>query len=188
MSEFEAYSRELLLSSKTFLLEARMEEVGAFSQQKLLRASLTHAFFFLEAELNYLSGHFKDNRDFDLSERSILSEKEVSLHKGEFKLTDRDKHYRIEDRVDFLIFRFSGSRDALKEPWRSELSSAISLRNKLVHPKEIHLLHEADVQSAVSSVILCLSALYLAIFRKDFPLKSLGLDTGPVAAGGVISG
>ncbi|MGS4916315.1 hypothetical protein [Mameliella alba] len=181
MSEFEAYSRELLLSSKTFLLEAKAEGLDSFNQQKLLRASLTHAFFFLEAELNYLSGHFKDNRDFDLSERSILSEKEVSLHRGEFKLTRKDKYYRLEERVDFLIVRFSGSRDALNEAWRSELSSAISLRNKLVHPKEIHQLREADVQTAVSSVIFCLSALYLAIFRKDFPLKSLGLDTGPTA-------
>lgn len=181
MSEFEAYSRELLLSSKTFLVDAGAEGLDTFSQQRLLRASLTHAFFFLEAELNYLSGHFKDSRDFDLSERSILSEKEVSLHKGEFRLTDRDKYYRLEERIDFLIVRFSGSPAVLKESWRSDLATAIKLRNKLVHPKEIHQLRQADVQNAVSSVIFCLSALYLAIFMKDFPLKPLGLDTGPLS-------
>lgn len=183
MSEFEAYSRQLLLSSKIFLLDAKADGLDAPSRQRLLRASLTHGFFFLEAEINYLSGHFKDNKDFDLSERSILSEKEILLHNGEFKLTDRDKHYRLEDRVDFLIVRFSGSRAAFRDPWRSELASVIALRNKLVHPKDIHELREVDVQNAIFSVIHCLSALYLAIFRRDFPLKSLGLDTGPVPVG-----
>ncbi len=180
MSDFEAYSKELLQSSKLFLIEAKSSNIGTSSGQRLLRASLTHAFFFLESEINYLSGHFKGNRDFDLNERSLLSEKEVQLRKGEFVITDRDKYFRLEDRIEFLIVRFSGSRDLLSGAWYSELMLAIKLRNMLVHPREVRSLTVKGVEEALSSIIYCLSALYQAIFQKEFPLKSLGLDTGPL--------
>lgn len=181
MSDFEAYSRELLLSAKLFLQEAKTVSASGQNQQRFLRSAITHAFFFLEAEINYLSSHFKDSRDFDLNERSLLSEKEVSLEKGAFRLTGKDKYFRLDDRIEFLIVKFSGSSTALSDPWYADLRLAIKLRNQLVHPREMHDLKVVDVERCIGSVVLCLSALYRAIFRKDFPLAVLGLHTGPVS-------
>jgi hypothetical protein len=90
MSEFENYSNELLASSKRFLEEAK--SIGPNSEkQRKLRAALTHAFFFLEAQLNYLASHFSSSSEFSVIERSLLGERDVILDKGRFVLTDRPR-------------------------------------------------------------------------------------------------
>ena len=180
MSEFEAYSNELLASAKTFLDEAKAAST-ADRGQRLLRSSLTHAFFFLEAQLNYLASHFANSPDFSVVERSLLSEKEVSLLNGVFALTDKTKFYRLEDRIEFLLARFSADLTASKGNWFSDLSSSIKVRNRLVHPKDAHIVEVAEVEKAILSVLACLSALYLAIFGKPFPLAALGLHPGPTS-------
>ena len=180
MSDFEFYSEELLLASKQFLQEAKVSGLADRDQQRYLRASLTHVFFFLEAQLNYLAGHFSGSTGFDLLERSLLSERDVRLDNGKFVLTDNDKFFRIEDRIEFLLYRFSADPNKTKGHWFSDLKSSINVRNRLVHPKKEHKINVADVEKAIMSVLNCLTSLYYSIFRKDFPLSSLGLHTGPM--------
>ena len=180
MSDFENYSEELLLASKQFLQEAKVSGITDRDQQRHLRASLTHAFFFLEAQLNYLAGHFSNSSGFDVLERSLLSEREVRLDAGNFVLTKKAKFFRIEDRIEFLLYRFSADPNKSKGHWFSELKSSIDVRNGLVHPKKAHVINVADVEMAIMAALNCLTSLYDAIFRKDFPLSSLGLHTGPI--------
>lgn len=179
MSEFEKYSEELLYSSKLLLQEAKMTDTKNNDRQRNLRASLTHAFFFLEAQLNYLAAHFADSKDFEILERSLLTEREISLKKGQFILTDKTRFFRLEERIEFLLFRFSSDLEKAKSTWFSDLKLSIRVRNRLVHPKEAHELEVPEVERAIVSVLGCLSALYKAIFNKDFPLAALGLDAGP---------
>lgn len=181
MSNFEAYSDELLLSSKQFLVDAKSLKSKSQQQQRALRASLTHAFFFLEAQLNYLAAHFSNSPEFNVLERSLLSEKDVSLEKGQFVLKERSKYFRLEDRIEFLLARFSPDPKKAKGLWFSDLKSSIGVRNRLVHPKEAHALEIGEVEKTILSVLGCLGALYTAIFGKGFPLVALGLHTGPTA-------
>lgn len=178
MSEFEAYSNELLASAKKFLEGAK--SAGTLSEkQRLLRSALTHSFFFLEAQLNYLASHFSNSPDFSVSEKSLLSEREIALVRGKFSLTDKSKFYSIEDRIEFLLARFSPNLEAAKGTWFSELRAAIRIRNRLVHPKEAHQIDEGEVERSLLAVLDCLSAMYLAIFAKPFPPAALGLHIGP---------
>ena len=179
MSDFEAYSDELLLSSKQFLEDAKSLKIKSLQRQRALRASLTHAFFFLEAQINYLAAHFAKSPEFNVLEQSLLSEKDVSLAKGRFVLTDKAKFFRLEDRIEFLLSRFSSHPEKAKGTWFSDLKSSISVRNRLVHPREAHTLEFSEVERTILSVLGCLSALYDAIFGKKFPLAALGLHTGP---------
>lgn len=180
MSDFENYSKQLLLSSKKFLEDAKAHSNNEPDFQRFLRASLTHAFFFLEAQLNYLAHHFSNSKDFDLIERALLSEMEVRLDKGQFRITDKPKFYSMEDRIEFLLRRFSSDIDAAKGTWFSALKDSIGVRNRLVHPKDAHEINIQEAEKAIISILDCLSSLYKSIFQKEFPLKSLGLHTGPI--------
>ena len=180
MSDFEQYSQELLLSSKLFLEESKTKTHSKADSQRMLRASLTHAFFFLEAQMNYLASHFVNSDGFDLMERSLLAEREIRLEKGLFVLSDSSKFYRLEDRIEFLLARFSKSLTQAKGEWYSELKVSLAVRNRLVHPREAHTISQAEVEKAIVAILNCLTALYQAIFQKDFPLSKLGLGTGPI--------
>ncbi|MCB1328736.1 MAG: hypothetical protein KDK28_04420 [Maritimibacter sp.] len=178
MSDFEAYSNELLTSAKRFLEEAKAKDEKT-EKQRLLRSALTHAFFFLEAQLNYLASHFAKSADFSVIEQSLLGERDVALVKGRFVLTEKTKFYRLEDRIEFLLARFSADLESSKKNWFSDLSSSIKARNRLVHPKEAHSISEDEVEKAILAVLDCLSEMYSAIFGKPFPLAALGLHVGP---------
>ena len=178
MSEFETYSNELLASSKQFLEEAKSSGAKGEKQRKL-RAGLTHAFFFLEAQLNCLAFHFSSFPEFSVIELSLLSERDVVLQKGRFILTDRPKFFRLEERIEFLLARFSSDMENAKGTWFGGLKSSIKVRNQLVHPKDAHILEVKDVENAILAVLGCLSALYQAIFGKSFPPSALGLHLGP---------
>jgi hypothetical protein len=178
VSEFEAYSNELLVSAKKFLEDAKSASTPS-EKQRLLRSALTHSFFFLEAQLNYLASHFSNSPDFSISEKSLLSEKEVALVKGKFSLTNKSKFYRLEDRTEFLLARFSPDLEASKGAWFSELLLSIKIRNRLVHPKEAHQISQQEVERSLLAVLDCLSAMYVAIFAKPFPPAALGLHIGP---------
>lgn len=178
MSEFEAYSNELLASAKKFLDEEK-ENGTKTEKQRRLRSALTHTFFFLEAQINYLASHFVNSQDFSIIEKSLLSDLDVALEKRQFKLTDKPKFYRLEDRIEFLLARFSADLEASKSPWFPNLSSSIKVRNRLVHPKEAHTISEVEVETALLAVLDCLSELYSVIFGKPFPSAALGLHIGP---------
>lgn len=178
MSDFEAYSNELLTSSKKFLEEAN-SNISTSEKQRLLRSALTHAFFFLEAQLNYLAAHFSNSPDFSVLERALLTERDIALDKGRFVVSDKIKFYRLEDRVEFLLAQFSADLAKSKGTWFSNLKASVKVRNRLVHPKEAHVLEIKDVEITILAVLDCLSALYLAVFGKAFPPAALGLHIGP---------
>jgi len=178
VSDFEAYSNELLTSSKRFLEEGRSNTLNS-EKQRLLRAALTHAFFFLEAQLNYLASHFSSASHFSIVEQSLLTERDIALRNGHFVLTEKAKFYRLEERIEFLLAQFSNDLKKSKGTWFSELNSSIKVRNRLVHPREAHKLDTEEVETSILAVLSCMSALYSAIFGKEFPPAALGLHIGP---------
>ena len=106
MSDFEVYSKELLEASKELLQTAKNFESDNFNYQLYLRSSLFHGFCFLEAQINYICGHFNDSTLFDTLGKSILVEQDIELKNGKWKLSGRTKFYGLKQRIEFIVANF----------------------------------------------------------------------------------
>ena len=174
MSEIDDFASALLDEAKRFL-ERSIEARGAAGETPNLHAALMLALCAFEAHLNAVCDEMA-KRTKSPHDLTILLEREVRLKDGEYKLENKLKIFRLEDRLDFLYKRF-GLTSSPTGNWRSRLSEAILLRNNLTHPKSIPTITIPAVQAALSAVIEAIDALYLAIYRKPFPLLPMGLQS-----------
>lgn len=71
--------------------------------------------------------------------------------------------------------RFGGKDLDRSASWWSDLASAIVLRNQLTHPKAVPTITIAAVRRAISAVITAIDVLFLAIYRRPFPVANRGL-------------
>ena len=67
---------------------------------------------------------------------------------------------KLEDRIEFLHTKFSGKPLDRSSAWWSGLTSAIDLRNKLTHAKNVPEVTENSVRSAMQAIIDGLEILY----------------------------
>ena len=102
----------------------------------------------------------------------MLLEKEIIFENGHYKLGNKLKMSRIIERIEFLIFKFSGKEIPPTTEWFQQLKQSIDIRNKLVHPKEYIILTERQVENAMSSVLETINELYKAVYKKSFPAYS----------------
>lgn len=149
-------------------------------RQAYLRAALLHAFSFLEAHLNYMSEHFEKSDFFSIHEKGILLERDVVLKSGEFKLTDKSKFWRLTERIDLLLAKCSSDAAEAKKDWYSKLSTALSVRNALVHPREAHALTVVQTTDAMQAILRCVHQLYKDVFKKPggLPYAKKSIDSG----------
>lgn len=165
-SEIDDFASSLLEESKRYLERAR-ECKGTSGETPHLHASLMLAFCALEAHVNAVADEVAQRDQVALHTRALLLEKEVRLEDGVFVLGKNFKMQRLLDRI--LALHQHGTRPDVKGQWRSALGTAIDLRNKLTHPKEVPAVTPAAVKKALEAVILTLDALYLAVYRRRFP-------------------
>jgi hypothetical protein len=111
-----------------------------------------------------------------LHEKALLLEQDVRFELGEFK-TGGLRMMSLQDRIMFLHLKFGGKPLDRTASWWSELSTAISLRNKLTHPKEVPVITINAVRQAIQAIISGLDVLFRAIYRKPFPVANLRLDS-----------
>jgi len=173
MSEFDAFSGELLEESKRFL-EKAVESTNSSAKKAYMHASLMLSLSALEARVNSIAEEQNRRTDLSIQERGLLLEKEVYLDKGEFTLTDKLKMWRLDERIEFLCVRNSG-KPLDKTTWWGQLTDAIRLRNDLTHPKGVPSVTEPSVTKALEAVIATLDALSLAVYGKRYPAARRGL-------------
>jgi hypothetical protein len=136
------------------------------------------SFCALEAHINAIADEFSRRTDLSAHERGVLLERDVRLEDGAFKITTSLRMARLEDRIDFLHTKFSGKPvERSSANWRGQLSSAINLRNRLTHVKDVPEISEADVKRAIEAIISALDALYRAIYKSKFPTAGRGLNS-----------
>src|SRR6266849_4061023 len=133
MTSFDEFSRQLLEEAKRFLEKAKA--AGDRGRSAYLHAAMTLGICALEAHVNSVCDDFLTRRDLSVLDRSILSERNYQLQDGEFKITERLKMYRLEDRMEFLFSRFSRSPLDKQSSWWGQLQAAFLARNSLSHPK-----------------------------------------------------
>lgn len=176
MEDADIFANDLINEAKRFLEKVRKEK-DVHGREAYLHAALLIAFAALEAHINSIVDDFSFRKDLTPLEKSILFEKELSLKEGEFKVTEGLKMYRLEDRIEFIVKKFSGKRLRKDERWWTKLKSGLHLRNKLTHPKGKELITEETAEDSIYAIISLLQVLYRAVYRRDYPLKRTGLDS-----------
>ena len=116
-----------------------------------------------------------DSSALDLHARSILLEREIQLERGQFAVSKRQKLFRLENRISFLIRHFSGKEfDGLTYSWKGDLTNAITLRNELIHPRKTKTLTVEEVRRSLEAILSATNAIYLAVFKSGLPYKNFG--------------
>jgi hypothetical protein len=173
VAAIDEFASSLLEEAKRFLEKAAADYAG---EQAHLHAALMLGFCALEAHTNAISDEFSTREDLSIADQSVLTERDIRLEHGEFKLGPL-KMYRLEDRILFLHLRFSGKPLDRNASWWSELSSAIGLRNQLTHPRAVPAITHADVSRAISAIIDTIDALFQAIYQQQFPAANRRLQS-----------
>jgi hypothetical protein len=176
VSNIDQFASSLLDEAKRFLEKAK-DAQGSNAEAPNLHAALMLAFCSLEAHVNAVADEFSSRPELSVHERGVLIERDVQLHDGVFRLTDNLRIWRLEDRILLLHQKFSTTGLSTAAEWRSKLSTASDLRNKLTHPKMFPLLTFKAVALAVEAVIDAINSLYIALYSRPLPAANLGLSS-----------
>ena len=174
MNSFDTFCNELLEQSKRFTEKSKSETKpdGKIAYQ---HASLLLAICALEAYVNGISEEITLAKSFPIHEKGILLEKEIKLEKGEWTITNSLKISRLTDKIELLYKRHTRTELNDNHSWWTTLKHGIDLRNKLTHPKEEVKLSDAINERVIHAVIECVSILYKAIYKRQFPKSNLSL-------------
>jgi hypothetical protein len=176
VAEFDVFAAQLLEEAKRFREKAG-ESSDPVGKSAYLHAALMLSFCALEAHVNSISEEFANADGLSVHERGVLTERDVKLEDGEFRLQGNKRMSRLEDRIELLYVRFSGKPIDPASPWRTQLSGATALRNQLTHAKAVPTVSEAAVQGAVVAIVATLDALYGSVYKRSFPAAGMGLDS-----------
>ena len=177
MAAIDDFAALLFDEAKAFLERAKSASSGE-ARTAYLHAALLLAFCSLEAHLNSVADDFLTRPNLNLLDRSILSEKEIILDDGEYRLTDRLKMFRLEDRIEHLVKNFSTTPLDKREIYWGEFKTALRLRNELTHPKTAPpTIDVSSTERALRAILDVLNMLYKNIYRRPHPSYGLGTDT-----------
>jgi hypothetical protein len=175
MAAIDDFSTLLFDEAKAFLEKAKASSGDAATAY--LHASLLVGFCSFEAHVNAIADDFLTRPNLSLLDLSILSEKEIALENGQYRITDRLKMFRLLDRIDYLINTFSTKPLDKSATYWSDFTAALRLRNELTHPKTPPTVSVAIVERALQSIIAVLNAMYRNIYQRGHPSYGLGTDT-----------
>lgn len=175
-TDIDEFANSLLEESKRFL-ELASECEDPAGQAAYRHGSLMLGFCALEAHVNAIATDFVGRSDLSAHESALLTERRVRLQDGEFVISDSLEMIRLEDRIQFLHRKFSGTPIDRSSIWWSELHSAMKLRNSLTHPKDATTASQGDANRAIQAIIDTIDALFLAIYKKPLPVASRGLQS-----------
>lgn len=176
MITFDEFSNNLLEEAKRFL-EIAKKNPDTTTNKAYLHASLLLSISSLEAFVNGIAIEFKDASALSLHEKAFLVEKKIILENGKFSMTNQLKVSRLIERVEFLFIKFNKKLLNKRAKWWQNLKEGISLRNKIVHPKEYHEIDNQKIEATLLAVIECINNLFRAIYKKSFPSFNMGLDS-----------
>lgn len=175
--DFDGFIVQLLEESKAFLEKAK-KEASEEAKSAYLHSSLLLVMSSLEACVNSISEELLVEpyiEKYSIVEQSLLLEKEFVFDKGKFVLGNKLKMYRITDRIEFLVHKFTGEKIQSDTLWFAQLKQSIEIRNRLVHPKEYIKISEKQVENAINSVLETINELYKVVYKKSFPQYAFGL-------------
>jgi hypothetical protein len=175
MQEIDLFANQLLEEARRFF-EKAIEAADAPTKDANLHAALMLSFCALEAHVNAMGDEFASSSNLPVHGKGVLLEKDVKLDNGEFKMIQALRMAKLEDRIEFLHVSVAAKQiDRSSASWRGQLSTAINLRNKLTHAKEVPAISEGDVQRAIEAIIGTLDALFRALYGSGLPSANRGI-------------
>lgn len=175
MSAIDDFAASLLEEAKRFLEKAQVASDDD-ARKAFLHAALMLGFCALEAHVNATADEFAERPELSTHERAILLEQDIRFDQGEFKVGGL-RMVSLQDRILFLHLKFGGKPLDRSALWWGDLSNALTLRNKLTHPKEVPAVSVDAVQCAMQAIITGIDVLFQAIYRRPFPVANRGLDS-----------
>lgn len=133
----------------------------------------------LEAFINYLGDGFENQKILEPYELALLQDKKFSLISGKFVLTTQTEFRRLEEKIKFLLTRFSPAFDTASHPaWQHFLRFKV-LRDDITHPREnkdtgIERL-ERELPKGMNAVIDLIDTLLLGIYGSGLRQKIVEL-------------
>ncbi|TAL62221.1 MAG: hypothetical protein EPN85_03230 [Bacteroidetes bacterium] len=176
MNEFDIFCSNLLEESKRFLEKSKNEK-NEDGKKAYQHSCLLLSICSLEAYINGISEEMTLANGFPIHFKGILLEKEIRIDKGEFILSDTLKMSRLTERIEILYRRYSRKKISDSNEWWAILKQGIDLRNKITHPKENIELTDILLEKILQSVIECLTAIYRAVYKNNFPKSNLSLTS-----------
>lgn len=133
----------------------------------------------LEAFINYLGDGFENTKSIAVYELALLQDRKFSLINGEFSLTNQSDFRRIEDKLRFLLKRFSPKFDIATSPSWSDFLAFKSLRDDITHPrdnKDVSLKRlGSELPRGMNAVIDLMGVLILGIYGNPLRQKIIDL-------------
>lgn len=176
MAAIDDFSALLFEEAKAFLEKAKTA-TSSEARTAYLHASLLVGFCSFEAHLNSIADDFLTRPELGLLDQSILSEKKVELKGGEYALTNQLQMFRMDDRIEYLLKRFSTTPLDKNARYWGEFKAATKLRNELTHPKTPPLINIDSTERALESILDLLDVMYKSIYKRRHPSYNLGMDT-----------
>lgn len=145
-------------------------------RKTMIEVSVSLSFSFMEGTLTYLFDHFAGAKQFSIFEQAVMSEKDVKIADG-VPILQGTRYRSIEERLQFLFWRFSYKELDTSVAWWPKLRAAIDTRNQIMHPKGALSLSAKDAENCLRAVIDATNALFVTVFNRPWPKANRGLDT-----------
>ncbi len=173
---------EYLQDAYEFLLvaEKRSKDSNPRESRRYYRASVFYASGAMEAFINYIADSFEKAKSLTPHETSFLNDKALvfSVEKG---LYEKNAFHKLDDKIRFLIRRFSQSFDFKSVTWVKFMEFK-DFRDSLVHPRQIEdetsiADYHKKVRTGLKAIIEVMDVISTGTFQK--PLRRQLLDLIP---------
>ena len=135
----------------------------------------------VEAFINYIGDTFDQGGSFQPYEIAFLTDRKFDVSGGTFSIQDKKEYHRLEDKLKFLVSKFTPTFDFAYTPCWSRLLEFKKFRDSIIHPRQdednIDLAeYERQIKRGLSSAIEIMNVLCLGIFKRPLRRKLLDLN------------
>ncbi|MBN2267204.1 MAG: hypothetical protein JW725_02580 [Candidatus Babeliaceae bacterium] len=148
--------------------------------RRYYRASVFYATGAMEAFINYIADGFANSQTLQPHEIAFLNDRAFTPKNG--KLIEQTRYYNVEDKLRFLISKFTPGFNFGTNPSWSKFTQFKSFRDSLVHPRQSEdemeaIDYEKRVRSGLSGIIGLMNEVSKSIYNR--PLRKQLLDLIP---------
>jgi hypothetical protein len=177
---FEEYlhdAHELFCAANLAASQSKDQEA-----KRYFRAAIFYSASAMEAFVNYIGDSFKKAGKLSDHERAFLNDNQIIFDPGKGSVIIQTRYYGIDDKLKFLIRKFSPKYDIGKSrAWNSFIEFK-DLRDSLVHPRQVD--DDIDINEyreklkvGMFGTITLMNDISKGIFRR--PLRKKVLDLIP---------
>jgi len=169
------------LEDARYFIDVAGSSPGDSEKRRGYRAAVFAGVAAIEAFVNYVGETLGQGGHFPPHEIAFLTDKAFGPEKGQFKMLDRRDFHSLEDKVRFLIHKFSPEFEFSSNPLWPQFVQFKQFRDSITHP------HQADDPNfpddyrdkagrGLSTVVQLIALLCRAVF--DRPLRPQLMDLG----------